>query len=87
MGARRFQCAHDFYEHAFRVAEDVVVPEPDRAEASMLKPCVSIGIDPFAVLAAVNLDNKRAFDAGEIGDVRTHGVLPTKSTATKLPAS
>jgi len=75
----------DHSQHAFGIAQNLIVPEPDDA--------VAVGFDDacaarvgraFGVLPAVQLDSDAQAPAGEVGDETVNRKLPCEFYATKL---
>lgn len=76
-------------DDTFRIVEDLVVPKARDPEALRLQPRRPLPILrlPFAMLAAVDLDDEAMRKAGEVGDIGTEGHLSAKAAAVDLSPS
>ncbi len=79
-GQRLRQCHDDGLKHIIGLGEDIVVPEPQHAEAETFQrsstPFVVAAL--LEVLAAIQLDRQSAVDAGKVQDVAIDPVLAAK---------
>ena len=68
--------------HALQIRQDFIIPEAQHLESSRFHEAVTELVS-FAciVLASIHFDDQSNFQAGEIGDVRPHGILAAESEA------
>ena len=79
------QVALDRFGNGLCLGQDVIVPEPEYAKATLGKEAIALCVVLRArMLAAVDFDDEAAFEADEIEDVAVIGVLPTKLAAVEL---
>jgi len=75
----------DHRQHAGRVAEDIVVPEPQNLETMRGQHIGAHAVAPLpargSMLPAVQLDDQAEFDTGEVSKVGGHWVLAPKPQA------
>ncbi len=73
----------NLFQHAFRLRQNIVVPETQNSKASSSEPgCARlIVVWGRLMLTPVDLDNELSFDAEEIDDVRSHRNLAAEMVA------
>ena len=83
---RAVQNSNDLLHHSIDIREHCVVPETKHSIASLVKITgpMLIGLHLLHVLATVEFDDRSNFNATEVGNKRTHRMLPTKFTITNL---
>jgi hypothetical protein len=76
----------DAREDFVRLLKDLVVPKSQHAKALRCEPgrTSSIASNVRGVLAAIELDDETAFQAGKVGSVRTDRDLPAKAMTVDL---
>ena len=86
MGLAFTQRGGNHFEHAGKVAEDVIVPESQDTVSLLGKPPVPFNIPPIrGVLAAIDLDYKAPLATDKIHGVAADRFLPNKFKALYLP--
>ena len=81
-GSRLGQRLKDAGHYALRIVQDLVVPEPQDAEALLSQPSITLGIALAGVmLAAIGLDDQLGAKMDEIDDIGAEGLLAAKLLA------
>ena len=60
-------------------AQYIIVPVAQKMPPVTFKPGVATGIGRWIMLSAINFNDEPFFNAGEIGNERTNGMLSAKS--------
>ena len=85
MGASFRKALRYHAAHAFQVRHDVIIPEAQHLESFCFHEAVTAQvIYAFIVLSTVYFNDNSAFQAGEVGNVRPHGVLTAEPVAIQL---
>jgi hypothetical protein len=73
----------------FAVLNDIVVPKSENRKTLRAQPCIALSIvfAIFRMLSAIKLDNQSSFQANEIDNIATKGLLPAKLKSVNLPAA
>ena len=79
----------DRFQHDAGTDENVMIPEAQDAKAAGPQERISarVRVRLFDVLAAVELDDDEAVQAGEVADVRSNGMLAAKFVSGQLPST
>jgi hypothetical protein len=77
----------DHFADAFRMTQDIIIPEAQHPEAAASKPGIPGSIHCCAgVLPAIDLDDQVCLDTGEVNDIRPNRQLASKSVPNELAA-
>jgi hypothetical protein len=79
--------SEDLFDHAFRICENIVVPESKDDKSCFLQFTCSLFIvmPLFRMLPTIQLNDQSRIDANEIDYILSHGELPAKLPPFKLP--
>jgi hypothetical protein len=81
-----FNRFHNSLEYSICISKDVIVPESQNAESTVLQIRVACLISLiFGVLTSVRFNDEHLFERHEVNDPRADGYLPTKFDASELP--
>ena len=80
------KCVANGEHNAFRIAQHLVIPEPDHPIAATLQPWRThqIATHGIGVLPTVHFDNQLGFGTKEIDDVAADRLLTSKSESIDL---
>ena len=83
LGLQRYEYV---LQHTVGVQEDIVIPETNQSVAATFEPCRPpvIRVDLLGMLATVQFHNQFLRKAHEVHNIRTYGMLPSKSITTQL---
>ena len=84
-----FELAMDFIKHRLRPQQHIVIPESQDTISidSQLPGSLLIVVMMIEMLATIQLDHYRRFDASEVGDVPGDRQLPPELEAAQLTAT
>jgi len=77
------------FDHAIRILQDVVIPEPHDAKILRLQPSGAHRVThrSLTMLTTIDFDNQASTEAGKIGDIRSERDLSPKTMTVDLLAS
>ena len=85
MGASFRETPGNHVVDALQVGRDFVIPEPQHLQSFAVEEKIARRVGgAVQMLAAVGFDHQPRFQAGEVDDVGTDGVLPAEAVAVDL---